>query len=49
MKDFPDARSVGQKKPVDWRKVEDVDPDDEQIKTPKDVVMMLGFDPANED
>lgn len=32
---------------VDWRKDADVDPDDEQIVTPKDVVMMLGFDPAD--
>jgi hypothetical protein len=31
---------------VDWRAIEDEDPDDEQIATPVDVVMMLGFDPA---
>jgi hypothetical protein len=35
--------------PDDWRKSKDEDPDDEQIKTPKDVVMMLGFDPAGYD
>jgi hypothetical protein len=32
---------------TDWRKADpDVDPDDEEIETPPDVVMMLGFDPA---
>jgi hypothetical protein len=36
------------KKPVDWRKVPDPDPDDEQIVTPPDVVAMLGFDPDKE-
>jgi hypothetical protein len=35
-------------KPVNWRKADDPDPDDEEIETPKDVVMMLGFDPAKE-
>ena len=37
-------------KPVDWRKVDDddIDPDDEEIETPPDVVAMLGFDPAEE-
>ena len=33
---------------VDWRSNDDPDPDDEQIETPVDVVMMLGFDPAKE-
>ena len=32
----------------DWRKIDDEDPDDELVVTPKDVVMMLGFDPAKE-
>lgn len=31
-----------------WRHVPDVDPDDEQIETPPDVVKMLGFDPAKD-
>ncbi len=35
-------------KPVDWRKIDDPDPDDEEIETPKDVLMMLGFDPIKE-
>lgn len=38
----------GGEKPVDWRKADDIDPDDEEIETPLDVVMMLGFDPAKE-
>lgn len=49
MSDFPDAHfGSAESKPVDWRKIKDADPDDEQIKTPEDVVMMLGFDPAEE-
>ena len=27
---------------------DDFDPDDEEIETPPDVIMMLGFDPAKE-
>lgn len=35
---------------VDWRDAPDSDPDDELIvPTPRDVVMMLGFDPAKYD
>lgn len=49
MSDFPNAHfGRVDKKPVDWRKVPDPDPDDEQIVTPPDVVEMLGFDPAKE-
>ena len=34
---------------INWRKAEDVDPDDEQLtKTPDDVIQMLGFDPLSE-
>ena len=33
-------------KNTDWRSSPDEDPDDTQIETPADVVMMLGFDPA---
>jgi len=35
--------------PPDWRDVEienDEDPDDEEMPTPPDVVLILGFDPA---
>ena len=50
MSDFPDAHfGSADAKPVDWRKVPDLDPDDTQLpETPRDVVMMLGFDPAKE-
>jgi hypothetical protein len=45
----PDAHFGTADKPmVDWRLTDDPDPDDEEIETPKDVVMMLGFDPAKE-
>ena len=49
MKQPPDAHfgEADSKRP-DWRKTKDPDPDDEEIETPKDVVMMLGFDPAKE-
>ena len=35
--------------PIDWRQelAEEVDPDDEEIETPPDVVAMLGFDPRD--
>jgi hypothetical protein len=37
----------------DWRKStmlrDEIDPDDEQIETPPDVVAVLGFDPATEE
>jgi phage-related protein (TIGR01555 family) len=47
--DFPDAHfGSADRKPADWRKTDDPDPDDEQIETPPDVVKMLGFDPAKE-
>ena len=48
---FPNAR-FGDRPLVNWRdlpEIEDDDPDDEQIETPKDVVEMLGFDPAEDD
>lgn len=40
--------SYGQKKPMDWRNAPDEpDPDDEELpETPKDVIDILGFDPA---
>ena len=48
MSDLPEAHFGSSAQPlVDWRNVPDTDPDDEQIATPKDVVMMLGFDPAD--
>lgn len=47
--DLPEAHFGSTEQPrVDWRKAPDSDPDDELIETPKDVVMMLGFDPAKE-
>jgi hypothetical protein len=31
---------------VDWRKIDDPDPDDEELEvTPANVIAMLGFDP----
>ncbi len=40
---------VGDRDPVAWKKVDDFDPDDEELEeTPKDVVAMLGFDPKIE-
>lgn len=49
MSDLPDAHfGNADSKPAEWRDTEDVDPDDEEIETPKDVVMMLGFDPSKE-
>lgn len=49
MSDFPDAHfGSAESKPPNWRKTTDADPDDEEIETPEDVVMMLGFDPALE-
>jgi hypothetical protein len=47
---IPDARfGRPTAPPVDWREcADDDDPDDEQIETPRDVIMMLGFDPAKE-
>jgi hypothetical protein len=46
---LPEAHFEGNGQLPDWR-IEDPDddPDDEEIKTPEDVVMMLGFDPAKE-
>ena len=35
------------KNPMDWRHAPNLDPDDEEIKTPSDVKHMLGFDPQN--
>lgn len=48
--DFPAAYfGSAQSKPVNWRELpDDEDPDDDEIQTPEDVVMMLGFDPAKE-
>ena len=49
MTEIPDVRFGSATSPrADWRKTDDPDPDDEQIKTPRDVVRMLGFDPAAE-
>lgn len=47
---IPDAHFGTATTPLpDWRAApDDPDPDDEQIKTPPDVTMMLGFDPADE-
>ena len=35
----------------DWREdlADEVDPDDELIETPDDVIAVLGFDPAEDD
>jgi hypothetical protein len=46
---FPDARfGTADTSLPNWRKTPaGHDPDDEQIETPKDVVEMLGFDPAD--
>lgn len=50
MNQLPEAHFGTAAKPrADWRDVADPDPDDDQIETPKDVVMMLGFDPAHVD
>ena len=47
---FPNVR-FGDKPPVDWRDedFDDIDPDDEQIETPEDVIELLGFDPAEDE
>ena len=38
---------VGKEEEVDWREggFKDVDPDDEEVETPVDVIGILGFDP----
>lgn len=46
--DLPDAHFEGQSILPDWESDEDFDPDDEEIETPEDVLMMLGFDPKDE-
>ena len=53
--DLPDVHFVQPGTALDsaepnWRKDDDPDPDDEELpKTPPHVVMMLGFDPLDED
>lgn len=51
--DLPIAQfGEAQEKPYDWRNDphgDDPDPDDEEIETPKDIIAMLGFDPALEE
>ncbi len=36
------------KKVVDWRKIKDLDTDDDEIETPRHVKMLLGFDPRKQ-
>lgn len=51
MLELPDAHFGNAQKPLpDWRDTpgDDPDVDDDEVATPKDVIAMLGFDPADE-
>ncbi len=48
--DLPDVQFDGDDEPIDWRTLDDEDPDDEELEvTPEGVTMMLGFDPKTMD